>query len=70
MDRLDATYLGWIDTSRLMSEDAYEFFKNAGVGLSPGSQFGNQHYQRINFACSRAQLENGVERILKAIKNH
>lgn len=70
MDKLDATYLGWIDTSRLMSEDAYEFFKNAGVGLSPGSQFGNQLYQRINFACSRAQLENGVERILKAIKNH
>lgn len=67
MDKLDATYLAWIDTSRLMSEDANDFFKSAGVGLSPGSQFGNKHYQRLNFACSREQLEEGVSRMLRAI---
>jgi len=70
MDRLDATYLAWIDTRQLMTEDANDFFKDAGVGLSPGSQFGNKNYQRLNFACSRAQLEEGVDRMLKAISNH
>ncbi len=67
MDTLDATYLAWIDTRRLMSEDANDFFKNAGVGLSPGSQFGDKNYQRLNFACSRGQLEQGVERMLSVL---
>jgi len=67
MDKLDATYLAWIDTSKLMSEDANDFFKDAGVGLSPGSQFGHKYYQRLNFACSREQLEQGVERMLNVL---
>ena len=67
MDTLDATYLAWIDTRQLMPEDANDFFKKAGVGLSPGSQFGNKYYQRLNFACCREQLEAGVERMLKAL---
>lgn len=67
MDKLEATYLAWIDTSQLMSEDANDFFKAAGVGLSPGSQFGHKHYQRLNFACSREQLESGVDRMLNAL---
>lgn len=69
MDKLDATYLAWIDTSKLMSEDANDFFIEAGVGLSPGSQFGNKNYQRLNFACNREQLDEGVNRILTAIEN-
>jgi len=68
MDRTDATYLAWIDTRKLMDEDANQFFEKAGVGLSPGTQFGDCHYQRLNFACSRAQLEQGVERMLNAVK--
>ena len=66
MDRVDATYLAWIDTTRLIEGDAYSHFEKAGVGFSPGSQFGNSNYQRLNFACSRSQLEEGVSRILKA----
>ena len=69
MDKLDATYLAWIETKQLMSEDANDFFKDAGVGLSPGSQFGHKYYQRLNFACCREQLEQGVERMLNALKN-
>ncbi len=69
MDKLDATYLAWIDTNKLTSEDASDFFINAGVGLSPGRQYGHKHYQRLNFACSRVLLEEGVERILNAVKN-
>ncbi len=67
MDPVDATYLAWIDTRKLGIGDAYEFFKNAGTGLSPGSQFGDKNYQRLNFACSRSQLESGVSRMIDAV---
>ncbi len=71
MDRIDATYLAWIDTRHLTKnlklDDTNAFFTHAGVGLSPGSQFGDSNYQRLNFACSRKQLEEGVDRIRQAI---
>jgi len=69
MDKLDATYLAWINTEKLMPEDAFDFFVKAGVGFSPGSQFDDLRYQRLNFACSRTQLEEGVTRMLRAIEN-
>jgi len=68
MDRVDATYLAWIDTRRMVKGDAHSVFEQAGVGLSPGSQFGDSNYQRLNFACSRTQLEEGVSRLLNAAK--
>jgi len=68
MDRVDATYLGWIKTHELMPDDANEFFANAGVGLSPGSQFGDKNYQRLNFACCKSQLEEAVDRLRQAVK--
>ncbi len=68
MDNPDATYLAWINTSELPVANAYEFFVHAGVGLSPGAQFGNADYQRLNFACSRVQLEEGIGRMRKAIE--
>lgn len=69
MDRLDATYLAWIDTRNLATDNANDLFTSAGVGLSPGSQFGDDNYQRLNFACSRTQLEEIVRRMRKAISN-
>lgn len=67
MDDVEATYLAWINTSDLPVENVNEFLLKAGVGLSPGAQFGDSHYQRLNFACSRAQLVTGVDRIKKAV---
>lgn len=67
MDDIEATYLAWINTSELPVDDAYEFFLKAGVALSPGAQFGDRNYQRLNFACSRAQLQQGLERMSNAI---
>ena len=67
MDNPDATYLAWINTATLPVKDAYQFFINAGVGLSPGAQFGNADYQRLNFACSRVQLKTAIDRIKVAV---
>ncbi len=67
MDDTEATYLAWINTRDLPVDNAYDFMLNAGIGLSPGTQFGDGDYQRLNFACSRAQLRIAIERIKKAV---
>lgn len=67
MDDTEATYLAWINTQDLPVDDAYEFLLKAGVGLSPGAQFGDGNYQRLNFACSQAQLKTALVRIRDAI---
>ena len=67
MDDTEATYLAWINTANLPVDDAFDYLLKAGVGLSPGAQFGDSSYQRLNFACSRQQLLQGLERITVAI---
>ena len=66
---MEATYLGWIDTSELDVKNAPAFFREAGVGLSPGSDFGDSDYVRINIGCPRATLEEGLSRMKKALAN-
>lgn len=67
MDDVEATYLAWINTRELPVDDPYDFLLKAGVGLSPGAQFGDPNYQRLNFACSRSQLKTGLNRIREAV---
>jgi len=70
--RPEATYLAWLDCRELpvLGEKLKEFFVNeAGVGLNDGITFGKEGYgfQRLNFACPRTILEDGLERIRKAV---
>lgn len=67
MEPLQATYLAWIDVSELRLEDPHQFFEQAGIGLSPGKQFGDENYLRLNFGCSRSLLEEAVARMAKAV---
>ena len=67
MDDTEATYLAWINTANLPVDDAFDYLLKAGVGLSPGAQFGDPNYQRLNFACSRTQLKQGLQRMENAI---
>lgn len=69
MEPLQATYLAWIDVSELGLEDPHQFFEQAGVGLSPGKQFGDGNYVRLNFGCSRSLLEEAVGRMANAVEN-
>ena len=64
---LEATFLAWIDVSRLKLDDVEGFFEAAGVGISAGKYFGDNHFIRLNFACSRSVLEKAVTRIKRAI---
>ena len=69
----EGTYLAWIDLSAYNLEPApCEYLvKHARVGLNDGKEFGNGGigYVRLNFACPRSVLLEGLERIRRALEN-
>lgn len=64
---IEATYLAWCDCSGLPVESPHAFFEQAGVGLSPGLEFGNRHFVRLNFGCRRELLDSALDRMEQAI---
>ena len=69
VEPIQATYLAWIDASSLELDDTQGFFEQHGVGLSSGEQFGQPHYIRLNFACPRNMLEEGIRRMRMAVES-
>lgn len=69
VEPLQATYLAWIDATGLGLENTQGFFEDHGVGLSSGEQFGQPQYVRLNFACPRSTLEEGISRMQAAVKS-
>ncbi|MYL40032.1 MalY/PatB family protein [Virgibacillus salexigens] len=70
----EGTYLLWIDCSALNMDhrELKEFMINqARVGLNTGVDYGQEGatFMRINIACPRPTLEEGVKRILSAVQN-
>ncbi|UTV98725.1 PatB family C-S lyase [Marinomonas rhizomae] len=70
MVHLEATYLAWIDVSALSLDNPYQFFVDAGVGVSDGKDFGNPNYVRLNFGCPQSILDQAMTRIEEALKEH
>lgn len=70
----EATYLAWVDLGAYFSpeEDLPTFFAyQAGVLLEGGNMF-VQHsdgFIRLNLACPRATVQEGLRRIVEAVKN-
>lgn len=56
-----ATFLAWIDASGLGVENPQTYFEEKGVGPSPGIDFGDKQFVRINFGCPRSQLEHAIK---------
>ncbi|MFP8966597.1 MalY/PatB family protein [Pokkaliibacter sp. CJK22405] len=67
---IEATYLAWIDATDTGLENPQKFFEEHGVGLSPGQDFGNPRYVRLNFGCTFHTLKEGLDRMESALKNH
>lgn len=70
----EGTYLLWVDFSEtgLSDEEVAKALVDKGkVALNSGESFGTggKGYQRINLACPRAMVEDGLSRIKKAIMN-
>lgn len=71
----EGTYLLWVDCSGLgLSNDELISFmvEKAKVGLNAGSNYGTEgeQFMRINIACPRATLEDGINRIVQAVQKH
>jgi cystathionine beta-lyase len=64
MAHVEATYLAWIDCSSL--DNALERFLEHGVALSPGAQFGDARFVRLNFGTQRKRLIEALARIKSA----
>lgn len=67
---MEATYLAWINVEGLKAkgvENPHAFFIEHGVGLSPGSDFGDDRFLRLNFGCPRSELQRALDRMAKAV---
>jgi cystathionine beta-lyase len=64
-----ATYLGWVDASALPVDNPTQFFQKAGLGFSPGADFGEAKFVRINFGCTSATLGEAIKRMEAAVKS-
>ena len=66
MAHIEATYLAWIDASGLGVADPHRHFLDHGVALSPGAQFGDPKFVRLNFGTRRELLVQALKRISSA----
>ena len=69
----EGTYLAWMDCRQLgMDSGELSAFmaEKAKVGLNDGATFGGEGegFQRINIACPRAVIREGMRRIERAVK--
>ncbi len=69
----EATYLAWIDCrgAGIPGGDPYTFFLDEGrVALNDGKTFGTggDGFVRLNFACPRSTLTEGLERMRRALE--
>ena len=70
----EATYLGWLDFRAygMTDQELWDFMcHKAKVATDDGTKFGPNGeaggFQRINFSCPRAQLEEALNRIAEAL---
>ena len=70
--QVEATYLAWIDitSTGLDADTLTEKLLNEGrVMVSSGSIYGDNHHLRINMACPRQRLIEGLQRIINTLKS-
>ncbi len=69
----EATYLAWLDCSQAGIEgNAQKFFmEKAKVALNDGAAFGQSgaNFVRLNFGCTRATLQEGLEKMRAALES-
>ncbi len=66
---IQATYLSWLDLSKLQLNDVEDLFLKNGLALSPGSQFGSPAFMRLNFGTSAKNVSEGLNRLDHVLKS-
>jgi cystathionine beta-lyase len=66
---MEATYLAWLNVSKLGLPDPIGHFEAHGVGLSDGAFFASPKgkHVRLNFGCTRATLQEALQRMKRAV---
>ncbi|WP_312664405.1 aminotransferase class I/II-fold pyridoxal phosphate-dependent enzyme, partial [Pantoea sp. CTOTU49201] len=69
-----ATYLAWIDLNPLgIDEQALQqrLIHQHKVAIMPGSTYGaaSRGYLRLNAGCPRSKLDDGLDRLIAALKS-
>lgn len=71
VSKLEGTYLVWINLKFLnfTSMELVKKLQEYGIGVNPGTDYGNDYdgYIRINIACSKNQLNKGLNVLKKFI---
>ncbi len=64
----DGTYLLWIDSSKYDVDLLLDIMYNkTKVGIMSGEVYGVKGFLRINIGCQRSKLEEGLQRLIKAV---
>ena len=66
VSKLEGTYLAWVDVSALEMpsvEIEKSLIEEEKVWINGGTMYGRDGFMRINLACPRKRLEDGLERI-------
>ncbi len=70
---LEATYLPWVDVSALSissEEMEHRLVEEARVWVNCGDMYGEGGYLRINIACPRERLSQGLDRLISWLRDH
>ena len=68
---LEATYLAWADFSALMpdTKELQDYLiDNFKVWINSGEMYGDGKFVRINIACPRATLKEGLDRVFAGLR--
>ncbi len=72
LSTIEATYLAWLDCRKAgIPGNPFDFFlRKARVALNDGAEFGRggEGFVRLNFACPRSTLVQGLGRMARALK--
>lgn len=61
IDKMEGSYLAWIDCTQLNHQNPYQQLLDAGLATSPGSQFGRDQFVRLNFGTQQSRLIQALD---------
>ena len=59
--KMEGSYLAWINCDKLQHPNPYQLLLDAGLATSPGSQFGQERFVRLNFGTQRDRLNQALD---------
>ena len=71
--KLEATYLPWVDITALgisAGELERRLVEEAAVWVNPGDMYGAEGYIRLNIACPRSVLAEGLRRMIEWVNSN